>query len=132
MADKPVYEEVQEHLTRWNAPPEDYSLERLVGGHPEEGDTRATTHVPHEDLNAGAFTDDGDDDGDDSSDAGIDPRIPLESLTNEELKQRIDEINADLPEDERLSKSGNKADLVTRIEEATADDDDDEEDDEDE
>lgn len=106
MAEKPVHEQVQDLLNSWNKPPEDHSLERIVGVPTGEADTAATAHVPMEELNKG-FRDDGDDD------SGGDT---YEDMTIAELKEEIDSRNADRDEEDHLSKTGNKAELIERLE----------------
>jgi len=51
-------------------------------------------------------------DADSSADGGYD------SQTVEELKAEIDRRNADLPEGEQISKSGNKGDLVAALQDS--------------
>lgn len=123
--EKPVHEQVQDLLSRWNAPAEDHSLERVVGVQVEEGDTRATSHVPMEELNRG-FHDDGDDEGEDDGLPPVeydeDGNALWDDLKNADLKEHL--AARDLP------VSGNHAELVERLEEDDASEEDDESEDE--
>jgi hypothetical protein len=119
------YEEVQDLLNGWNAPPSDKSLERLVGENPPEGDGRATAAMnqPAEGLNPfsdkvdaqrlHAYTDDGDS-------AGGDGEVAYEDKTNDELRDELEKRG--------LSKSGNKQELINRLEEDDASEDDEDDD----
>lgn len=110
MADeKSVAEQVQEHLDRWNPRPVDHTLERVVGVPTDEGDTRATSHVPMEELNLG-FQDALDDNDGDLPEVPTDEdgNPDYDSMKNEDLKQHL--RARDLP------VSGNHDDLVERLE----------------
>ena len=127
--DYDVSVEKQKLLDSWNPPPEDHSLELLVGVPPEPGSVAATATVPMEEHNKhitpGAsevdaqrlqeFIDDGDD-GEAEKD--------LDDMDKAELK--------DAAERRGLAKSGSKGDLKDRIREhdaaQTGDDEDDEDD----
>ncbi len=126
MSEKSVAEQVQDLMERWNPAPTDNSIERLVGTAPSEGDTRATGHVPMEELNRGFQP------ADDSVDASRmyaddndGPEVPMDddgnpdydSMKNDDLKALLSA--RDLP------VSGKHAELVERLEEddASADDD---------
>lgn len=109
-------------------------MQRLVGVPTEPGDTRATAHVPMQELNHGQnpgddsvdaqrmYSDDGD------ADSSL-PAVP----TDDDGNPQYDELkNADLKqhlEARGLPVSGKHDELVTRLEEDDASDD--EEDDED-
>ena len=75
MAEKSVAEQVAEITARWNPPPEDHTLERVVGVPTEAGDVAATAHIPADDgftspeddsvdAQRGDYTDDLDGSGD--------------------------------------------------------------------
>lgn len=113
-------------LKQWNPPAEDHGLERLVGVPTEDGAVAATAHVPMEELNRplaassdqvdaqrmGAYDDDLSGDGGQS----------YEDMSNDELRDELG--RRDLP------KSGNKKEMVARLEEDdSSDDEDDSEDD---
>ena len=115
MADaKSVAEQVAELRARWNPPPVDRTMDFVLGKRPEVGDTRVTDHVdpsefhPHvvaEDEDSDVYEDDLTED-EDSEDEGY------EAMTVEELKDELEERG--------LPKSGNKAELVARLEEDDA------------
>lgn len=127
---KSVAEQVQEISERWNPAPTDHTLERVVGVPTEVGDTRATSHVPMEELNtrfnAGrddldaqrqdAFNDDLDGDGLPAVPEDDDGEPDYDSMKNDDLKALLKA--RDLP------VSGKHADLVDRLEEDDADGDD--------
>lgn len=141
MADeKPVDEQVRDLLDGWNPAPTSDFLARVVGQPVPVGDTRATNagrpegaDHPRNFANSKVdaermFTDDvNDGDGvDDEAD-----EVSYDDMTKSELKDEIDRRNADRDEDDHLSKSGNKADLVARLEDddeaaGSSEDDDDE------
>lgn len=133
MAEKPVHEQVQDLLTKWNKPPEDVALSRLVGTPTDPGDTRATAHVRDatldHDKNPGSDKIDAGrmyaDDGDTGGDSGL-PPVP----TDDDGNPDYDEMkNADLKEHlaaRDLPVSGNHAELVSRLQEDDESDDDDE------
>lgn len=118
MADKPVYEQVEELTRRWNPPPTDHMIERVVGIPTSPEDGRATAHMPMSELGGpvqpdgydddGAFDDDLDDEEEDEGGDGYD------DMTNAELQSLL--------EGRGLTKSGNKDELIARLRE---DDDDD-------
>jgi hypothetical protein len=115
MADeKTVAEQVQEIMQGWNPPPEDHAMERIVGVPTDPAVTAATAHVPMEELNRGFQESDSDysDDMDES----------YEDMTNDDLRAELEKRG--------LPKSGNKDELVARLEEDDASDED--EDDEEE
>ena len=120
---KPVHEEVAELLAKWNPPPVDGGLVRLIGVPTEEGDTRATASVRPEEMNhpGNAAADDIDaermlqDDGDDEEDVGYD------DMTNADLKELL--------KARELPVSGNHDELVARLDADDAEGNDDEEDD---
>lgn len=134
MADaKSVAEQIQEISERWNPPPTDDGLHRLVGDAVPEGDTRATAaYNPPSDYRSPA-SDKVDaqarqgysDDLDDEDDGTVDPRVPYSERTNAELKDEIDRRNEGRDKDARLAKSGNHDDLVARLEEDDAESDED-------
>lgn len=119
MSEKSVAEQVQELTQRWNPSPVEHSIERLVGTAVPEGDTRATGHVPMEELNRGFNPADDSvdaqrqyaDDGDDSL-----PEVPTDddgdpdysAMTVDDLKQHLSSRD--------LAVSGNKDELVKRLE----------------
>lgn len=118
-------ETVEEIMGRWNPPPTEHVMERLIGTNPPEGDTRATASVRDErldhDRNPGrddidaarlAYQDDGDGDGDGES-------ADYSEMTNDELKDELERRG--------LTKSGNKDELIARLEEDDESDDDDDE-----
>lgn len=112
MAETNPAEEVQRLLAKWNPPPEDHALERIVGVPTDEGDGRATAHVRAKNLDhpqnpaddsvdaARMFADDGDDG---------EPDKPYEDQTNDELRAELERRG--------LPKSGNKDELIERLEE---------------
>ncbi len=116
-----VAAEVQALTRKWNPPPEDHSLERLVGVPTDPADVAATGHVPMAELNAHLsptdskvdaqriqdFTDDGDDEGDD-----------LDDMSKDDLKAEAEARD--------LAVSGSKDDLKARIREHDAGGDEDE------
>jgi hypothetical protein len=115
-----VSEQVQGLLASWNPPPEDKALERLVGVPTEPGDTRATAHVPMEELNGphNPARDSVDaqrqyaDDLDDPSFSQPD----YDDVTVAELKERLEAAGKPV--------SGSKRDLYDRLyEEADEEDD---------
>jgi hypothetical protein len=107
-----VAAEVRALTERWNPPPSDHSLERLVGVPTEPGDVAATAHVPMEELNKSFTNSDVDaqrlsefqDDGDDAD--------ALEDMDKAALK--------DEAESRGLAVSGSKDDLKARIREHDA------------
>lgn len=129
--EKPVHEQVQDLLQSWNPAPEDNALSRLVG---DQGDNRPAEmdHGRNPGLSGvdaeRMFADDGEDD--DEGDDGLD------DLNIKELRTRVDEVNADLEnEEDHLSKGGSADDIRDRLREhyAAVEDepgDDDEDDDE--
>lgn len=110
MADeKSVAEQVQDLRQRWNPLPVDRTMDFVLGKRPPEGDTRVTDHVDPSEFHPHVVAEDEDDDvyeDDLSEDEGY------EAMTVEELKEEL--------EDRGLPKSGNKAELVARLEEDDA------------
>lgn len=122
--DKPVHLQVEDLMNSWNPPTKDNSLESLVGVPVEKGDGSATAHVRDprldHDRNAGRddldaqkfgseFKDDGDDDRlspDDYADAG-----------KKALQAEVDARNEGRSDEDKISRSGSKSDLVERLEE---------------
>lgn len=110
-----VAAEVQRLTQSWNPPPEDHSLERLVGVPTDAADVAATAHVPMAELNQHLSPTDSkvdaqrlqdfQDDGDDGDDY-------LDELDKATLQ--------DMAEKRGLSKSGSKDDLKARIRESDA------------
>lgn len=93
---------------RWNKPPVDHAMERIVGVPTEPGDGRATAHVPMEELNRPVTTEPvvHDDDYDEWS--------------FQDLKDEIDVRNEERDEDDQLSKGGSTEDLKARLREDDA------------
>jgi hypothetical protein len=141
MAEKTVAEQVQELTERWNPPPTDHTLERLVGVHTQPGDVAATGHVDHAELNR-AFTSDSvdaqrlqefTDDGDDEKAArkaakkaakaakkaqqGSDEGDGYDAMNGDALKAEIDARNEGREDDARLSKGGKVDELRQRLRE---------------
>lgn len=111
-------------LRKWNPPPEDHTMGRVLGTPVPEGDTRATNHEPMDVMNQHILAGtDYSDDADDEDDLPDD----YDEWTNEQLRNEIKRRNEDRPDDERMTVSGRHAELVERLE---ADDEDDDEGDE--
>lgn len=129
MAEKPVHEQVQELLNKWNKPPEDVALSRLVGVPTEPGDTRATAHVRDATLDHAQNPGDSKVDAGrmyaDDGDSGL-PEVP----TDDDGNPQYDELkNADLKqhlEARGLPVSGKHDELVQRLEEDDESEDDEE------
>jgi hypothetical protein len=100
MDDKTVAEQVQEILAGWNPPTTDHAFERVVGVKTDPADVAATAHVPMEELNKGfgEYSDDLDE--------------PYSEWTNDDLRDELEKRG--------LPKSGNKDELVARLEESDA------------
>lgn len=105
--EKPVHEQVQDLLNRWNPPATEHGMERLIGATPEPGDGRATVAIDP-DPNQGTYTDDGDD-PDEGDDDGDDEGDNYEDLNKDDLKAALAE--RDLP------TSGTKDELIARLRE---------------
>lgn len=138
MADeKPVDEQVRDLLESWNPAPTSDFLARVVGQPVPVGDTRATNagypegadhsrNFANSKIDAERmFADDvvEDDEGDDEA-------LDYSDMTKAELQDEIERRNADRDEDDHLSKSGNKAELVARLEEDDESDESEDDDDE--
>ena len=133
--EKSVAEQVADLRAKWNPPPQSNRMDALLGERVPAGDGRATASVrqpamdhprnPGDDSIDAArlYTDDGSDDEDTGTD--------YSDMNKNELKAEIDRRNADRDEDDHLSKSGNKDDLIARLEEDDAAADEDDEDEED-
>lgn len=107
MAEKQHYEQVEDLLRGWNAPPSDHSLERLVGAPVPEGDTRATASVtPPGSVAESPYDDDGGDEYDELDIAG--------------LRAEADKRNEGRDEDSRISKGGSADDIRARLREDDA------------
>lgn len=130
-----VAADVKSHQDRWNPPPEDHTLERVVGVPTDQADVAATAHIDVTEINkhidAGnmstdsgvdaqrMYADDADDgeDADDVEDDGEDGD-EFDRMDHAELKAAIDEHNAGLEnEDDHLSKGGSSDDLRDRLRE---------------
>lgn len=113
--EKPVHEQVQELLDRWNKPEESGGVVRAIGETPPAGDTRATAAInPPMPEGDSAFSDDADD----------------RWMYGEELEDLDKAGLVDQAERRGLSTGGTKADLMDRIndhDDADGDEDDDDE-----
>lgn len=123
--EKPVHEQVQDLLASWNKPSTDDGISRLVGDAQRDSVNDHNRNPALDSLDAERmFADDGDDLDDDEDD-----EQSYDDMTKKELQAEIDNRNADRDEDEHLSKSGKKDDLIARLQEDDAEesDEDDEE-----
>lgn len=104
--------EVQEHLTRWNSEPTDGTISNLVGHPAPEGDTRSTANP----QGGGDSLANADSDGPlpsvPTDDEG-NPQYDDDSLTNKDLKRLLAARG--------LPQSGNKDELVERLQESDSD-----------
>lgn len=117
--EKDVATQVAEIRESWNPAPVDNAIDMLVGKPTERGDVAATAHVrnPKMDHDRNPARDSVDaqrvfgDDGDDSGDK------EYADMTKSELKEEIERRNASRSDDDHLSKSGNKDELIAVLEE---------------
>lgn len=127
MADQPYDPSVERDalLKKWNPPPEDHRMARVLGTPVPDGDTRATNHEPMSVVNQHILAAQGAPDYSDDADGDEEMPEDYDEWTNEQLRDEIKRRNADRPEDERMNVSGRHAELVERLE---ADDEEDDED----
>jgi len=103
-------------MKRWNKPPENRNFEMVVGVPVTEGDGRATDHLDPD--NAGIV-------GADTPPSGG-GEGSYDEWAFQELKDEIDNRNADRGDADKISKGGSADDLRARLEEDDDEDSDEE------
>jgi hypothetical protein len=114
-------ESVEDILGRWNKPPSNDGLTRMVGEDVPKGDTRATVAAGNNEINYS-----------DKQSSSVDASLPdgVKTLTvdatveddytnqsHADLKEEIDARNTDREDDDQISKGGSADDLRARLRE---------------
>jgi hypothetical protein len=126
MTDKSPSEQAYDLLAKWNPPPVDHTIERVVGVPTNPGDVAATAHVPHDGAGSGPSSDSVDAQRAfaDDLDGEPDGEVPdIDDTTVEGLKEDLKAAGKPV--------SGNKQELYDRLYNEPDEDDDDEDEDED-